>query len=139
MVGRPALQLVSRTFDCNAIVQQRRYRCVARTRLRFQGAQHDRFGDNVRPREWFLVPLPVIDEAVKRIQDGSLNPSCKIPSLFLILNSFKSGDSLVAIILTSSSKLLAATVISPYFTNHWSAAGICAASARKYRPHVRAI
>ena len=32
----------------------------------------DRFGDNVRPREWFLVPLPVIDEAVKRIQDGSI-------------------------------------------------------------------
>jgi hypothetical protein len=32
----------------------------------------DRFGNPVKPREWFLVPLPVIDEAVKRIQDGSI-------------------------------------------------------------------
>jgi len=29
-------------------------------------------GVPVKPREWFLVPLPVIDEAVKRIQDGSI-------------------------------------------------------------------
>lgn len=32
----------------------------------------DRFGNPVRPREWFLVPLQVIDEAVRRIQDGSI-------------------------------------------------------------------
>jgi hypothetical protein len=32
----------------------------------------DRFGHPVRPREWFLVPLHVIDEAVRRIQDGSI-------------------------------------------------------------------
>jgi hypothetical protein len=32
----------------------------------------DRFGNPVKPREWFLVPLNVIDEAVKRIQDGSI-------------------------------------------------------------------
>jgi hypothetical protein len=32
----------------------------------------DRFGNPVKPREWFLVPLAVIDEAVKRIQDGSI-------------------------------------------------------------------
>lgn len=32
----------------------------------------DRFGNSVHPREWFLVPLHVIDEAVKRIQDGSI-------------------------------------------------------------------
>lgn len=25
-----------------------------------------------KPREWFLLPLPVIDEALKRIQDGSI-------------------------------------------------------------------
>lgn len=29
----------------------------------------DRFGHPVKPREWFLVPLPVIDEAVERIRD----------------------------------------------------------------------
>jgi len=32
----------------------------------------DRFGNSVRPREWFLVPLHVIDEAVERIRDGSI-------------------------------------------------------------------
>ena len=32
----------------------------------------DRFGNPVKPREWFLVPLHVVDEAVKRIRDGSI-------------------------------------------------------------------
>jgi hypothetical protein len=32
----------------------------------------DRFGNPVQPREWFLVPLPVIDEVVKKIRDGSI-------------------------------------------------------------------
>jgi hypothetical protein len=32
----------------------------------------DRFGTLVKPREWFLVPLHVIDEAVQRIRDGSI-------------------------------------------------------------------
>jgi hypothetical protein len=32
----------------------------------------DRFGNPVRPREWFLVPLQVIDEAVQAIRDGSI-------------------------------------------------------------------
>ena len=32
----------------------------------------DRFGNPVKPREWFLVPLHVIDEAVQRIRDGSI-------------------------------------------------------------------
>jgi hypothetical protein len=32
----------------------------------------DRFGNPVKPREWFLVPLPIIDEVVKRIQDGTI-------------------------------------------------------------------
>lgn len=41
----------------------------------------DRFGHPVKPREWFLVPLHVIDEAVQRIRDGSItdviyDPSC---------------------------------------------------------------
>lgn len=33
---------------------------------------NDRFGHPVKPKEWFLVPLMVIDEAVKRIRDGSI-------------------------------------------------------------------
>lgn len=32
----------------------------------------DRFGHPVKPREWFLVPLHAIDEAVQRIRDGSI-------------------------------------------------------------------
>lgn len=32
----------------------------------------DRFGNPVKPREWFLVPLFVVDEAVKRIKDGTI-------------------------------------------------------------------
>ncbi|NYF88568.1 GIY-YIG nuclease family protein [Tunturiibacter empetritectus] len=32
----------------------------------------DRFGNPIKPREWFLVPLFVVDEAVKRIKDGSI-------------------------------------------------------------------
>lgn len=33
---------------------------------------HDRFGHPVKPKEWFLVPLQAIDEAVQRIRDGSI-------------------------------------------------------------------
>lgn len=32
----------------------------------------DRFGNPVIPREWFLVPLFIIDEAVDRIKDGTI-------------------------------------------------------------------
>lgn len=32
----------------------------------------DRFGHPVKPREWFLVPLHVIDETVQHIRDGSI-------------------------------------------------------------------
>ncbi len=32
----------------------------------------DRCGNRVVPREWFLVPLFVIDEAVQRIRDGTI-------------------------------------------------------------------
>ncbi len=32
----------------------------------------DRFGNLVKPREWFLVPHFVVDEAVERIKDGTI-------------------------------------------------------------------
>lgn len=32
----------------------------------------DRFGVPFKPREWFLVPLSAINEAVERIRDGSI-------------------------------------------------------------------
>lgn len=40
----------------------------------------DRFGNLVRPREWFLVPLFVVDEAVKRIKDGTITQFVYDPS-----------------------------------------------------------
>jgi hypothetical protein len=39
----------------------------------------DRFGFPVRPREWFLVPLHVIDEAVKRVVDGTITTATYDP------------------------------------------------------------
>jgi hypothetical protein len=32
----------------------------------------DRFGQRITPREWFLVPLFVVDEAIERIRDGTI-------------------------------------------------------------------
>lgn len=32
----------------------------------------DRFGNPVRPREWFLIPVFVVDEVVERIKDGTI-------------------------------------------------------------------
>lgn len=40
----------------------------------------DRFGNLVKPREWFLVPLYVIDEAVQRIRDGSITDAVYDPT-----------------------------------------------------------
>ena len=32
----------------------------------------DRFGSQVEPKEWFLVPLPVIEEAIEKLKDGTI-------------------------------------------------------------------
>lgn len=40
----------------------------------------DRFGQPVVPREWFLVPLPVVDEAVEKIRDGTITSYVYDPS-----------------------------------------------------------
>jgi hypothetical protein len=32
----------------------------------------DRFGRPIKPREWFLVPLPIIEEVVEKIRDQSI-------------------------------------------------------------------
>lgn len=32
----------------------------------------DRFGGQVEPREWYLVPLPVIEEAIEKLIEGSI-------------------------------------------------------------------
>lgn len=41
-------------------------------RARVEVEIKDRFGHPVMPREWFLVPLFAIDEAVERIRDGTI-------------------------------------------------------------------
>ena len=33
----------------------------------------DRFGNPVIPREWFLVPIFAVDEAIQRIKDGTIS------------------------------------------------------------------
>ena len=40
----------------------------------------DRFGNPVVPREWFLVPLYAIDEAVEKIKDGTITSFVYDPS-----------------------------------------------------------
>lgn len=40
----------------------------------------DRFGKPVKPREWFLVPIHVIDQAVEAIKDGSITQLVYDPS-----------------------------------------------------------
>ncbi|MEW6372196.1 MAG: GIY-YIG nuclease family protein [Pseudomonadota bacterium] len=46
----------------------------------------DRFGHPVKPREWFLVPLHVIDEAVERIKDGSIIGAMYDPKTARLVN-----------------------------------------------------
>jgi hypothetical protein len=47
----------------------------------------DRFGRPVRPREWFLVPLHVINEAVERIRDGTITNVIYDPKTAMLVES----------------------------------------------------
>lgn len=49
----------------------------------------DRFGKPVKPREWFLVPISVIDKAVEAIKDGSITKLAYDPSQARLV---KQGD-----------------------------------------------
>jgi len=53
---------------------------------------NDRFGHPVRPEEWYLVPLFIIDEAVSRIRDGSITDYVYDPSAARLIRA-KSGRS----------------------------------------------
>jgi hypothetical protein len=46
------------------------HRCLESAQLDIQIP--DRFGNFVTPKEWFLVPLFIIDEIIERIKDGSI-------------------------------------------------------------------
>lgn len=39
---------------------------------RLDVALKDRFGSHVEPREWFLVPLPVIEDTIQKLIDGTI-------------------------------------------------------------------
>jgi hypothetical protein len=51
-------------------LEQLLHKFFAGARLDFE--LKDRFGFEVTPREWFLVPLPVIEEAVRKLIEGSI-------------------------------------------------------------------
>lgn len=53
----------------------------------------DRFGHMVKPREWFLVPLHVIDEAVDRIRDRSILGVAYDPNVGELVRHSKGGAS----------------------------------------------
>ncbi len=58
-------------FNINRVrLEKLIHRLFGRARLNIE--IQDRFGNHVSPREWFLVPLFVIDEAVEKIKDGSI-------------------------------------------------------------------
>ena len=40
----------------------------------------DRFGIPVKPREWFLVPLEVVESVITKIQEGTLEQFCYDPA-----------------------------------------------------------
>lgn len=42
---------------------------------------NDRFGNPVKPQEWFLVPLNIIDEIIEKIKDGTIQNFVYIPTL----------------------------------------------------------
>lgn len=54
---------------------------------------NDRFGNPVKPKEWFLVPLAAINEAVERIKDGTITGYFYDPkSASLLTQKQKSGE-----------------------------------------------
>jgi len=53
----------------------------------------DRFGKPVVPREWFLVPLFVVDEAVERIKDGTITQYTYDPKGARLVQDSAKGDS----------------------------------------------
>lgn len=54
----------------------------------------DRFGNPVVPREWFLVPLFVIDEAVEKIKDGTISDHIYDPQAACLKQTQIGGDGL---------------------------------------------
>ena len=58
--------------------------CNARLNIEIK----DRFGQPVTPREWFLVPLQVIDEAIEKIRAGTITEYIYDPSMASLAKCF---------------------------------------------------
>jgi hypothetical protein len=54
----------------------------------------DRFGNPVKPREWFLVPLQVIDKAVECIRNGTISDMIYEPKLAQLMPQFTTRSTL---------------------------------------------
>lgn len=52
----------------------------------------DRFGHPVHPREWFLVPLPVIDQVVEHIRDGSITGMIYDPATACLVSLMEKNE-----------------------------------------------
>ena len=62
--------------------------------VRFDVEIPDRFGKTVRPREWFLVPLPIVHDIVSRIVDGTLAGMTYDPKAVALVSHNVRGGSL---------------------------------------------
>jgi hypothetical protein len=47
----------------------------------------DRFGSQVEPREWFLVPLPVIEDAIQKLMNGTIENYAYDPATAKLVES----------------------------------------------------
>ena len=56
----------------------------------------DRFGNPVRPREWFLVPLFIVNEVIERIKDGTITQYIYDPALARLVKLASSGEGVMA-------------------------------------------
>lgn len=71
LMGEVEVVATYQLFDLNrAKLETLIHRVFARAQLDIEIP--DRFGAPVRPQEWFLVPLSMIDQAIDRITDGSI-------------------------------------------------------------------
>jgi hypothetical protein len=61
-------------------------------RARLDISIKDRFGKTVVPREWFLVPLFIVDEAVRRIIDGSITQYVYDPEAVRLVRTEKGAS-----------------------------------------------
>jgi hypothetical protein len=53
---------------------------------------NDRFGNPVVPKEWFLVPLFAVDEAVERIKDGTITDYIYDPNTARLTRADETGS-----------------------------------------------